>query len=192
MGIRHHTGIKYFKITGRTENKQPYDAKAALERATEHAGNFLFNREKQVEWLSGSMNKSLPIVAPYDAELFGHWWFEGPRLDQLPAACGFDQETVKLITIPEYLDRHQPIQRSQPHFSSWGYNGYCEFWLNGSNDWIYRHLHEDAERMVEMARANPEPTPLNARAAKPGRLPANCCLPCHPTGLSTAKNRHHG
>src|SRR5439155_40786 len=64
----------------------------------------------------------------------------------------------------EYLNPHRPIQKSQPHFSSWGYNGYCEVWLNGSNDWIYRHLHEDAERMVELARANPEPTALRRRA----------------------------
>jgi 1,4-alpha-glucan branching enzyme len=166
MGIRHHTGIKYFKITGRTDHKQPYEPQAGLDRAAEHAGNFMFNREKQAEWLSGSMNnRPALIVAPYDAELFGHWWFEGPDwINFLMRKISFDQDTVKFVTIPEYLDRHRPIQRCQPHFSSWGYNGYCEVWLNGSNDWIYRHLHEDAERMVELARANPEANPLRARA----------------------------
>ena len=48
--------------------------------------------------------------------------------------------------------------------SSWGYKGYCEVWLEGSNDWIYRHLHEGADRMVELARENPDPTPLRRRA----------------------------
>ena len=53
----------------------------------------------------------------------------------------------------------------QPSFSSWGYKGYCEVWLEGSNDWIYRHLHEDADRMVELAQANPDPgSPLRQRA----------------------------
>ncbi len=64
----------------------------------------------------------------------------------------WDQQTVKTVTIPEYLDRHPKIQVAQPSFSSWGYKGYCEVWLEGSNDWIYRHLHEDADRMVELAR----------------------------------------
>jgi 1,4-alpha-glucan branching enzyme len=41
---------------------------------------------------------------------------------------------------------------SQPSFSSWGYKGYCEVWLEGSNDWLYRHIHEGADRMVELAR----------------------------------------
>ena len=37
--------------------------------------------------------------------------------------------------------------------SSWGYKGYSEVWLKASNDWIYRHLHEGADRMVELAGA---------------------------------------
>jgi len=166
MGIRSLLGIKYYKITGRTDDKQPYDPRAALDRAAEHAGNFLFNREKQVEWLSGSMDgRPALIVAPYDAELFGHWWFEGPDwINFLLRKLHHDQETVKPVTIPEYLDRHPIIQVSQPTMSSWGYKGYAEVWLEGSNDWIYRHIHEGADRMVEMARDNPEPTPLRRRA----------------------------
>src|SRR5438034_4161979 len=53
--------------------------------------------------------------------------------------------------VPQYLDKLPVNQQSQPSFSSWGYKGYCEVWLEGSNDWIYRHLHEGADRMVELA-----------------------------------------
>ena len=35
---------------------------------------------------------------------------------------------------------------------TWGAKGYAEVWLNPGNDWIYRHLHVAAERMVELAR----------------------------------------
>jgi 1,4-alpha-glucan branching enzyme len=164
-GIRSMLGIKYHKITGRTEHKEVYLRRIALDKAAEHAGNFLFNREKQVEWLAGSMERPPLIVAPYDAELFGHWWFEGPDwIDYLLRKMHFDQEAVKAITVPEYLARHPSIQPCQPSMSSWGYKGYCEVWLEGSNDWVYRHLHEGAERMVELARANADPTPLRRRA----------------------------
>jgi 1,4-alpha-glucan branching enzyme len=166
MGIRSHLGIKYHKITGRTDHKEVYDQKAALDKAGEHAGNFMFNREKQVEWLSGSMDgRPALVVAPYDAELFGHWWFEGPDwIDFLLRKIHWDQETVKTITIPEYLDRYPKLQVSQPSFSSWGYKGYNEVWLEGSNDWVYRHLHEGADRMVELAQQNRDPSPLRRRA----------------------------
>src|SRR5262249_38812969 len=152
--------------TGRTEQKEPYNPRAALDKAAEHAGNFMFNREKQVEWLAGAMDSRPPlIVAPYDAELFGHWWFEGPDwINYLLRKIHWDQQTVKTITIPEYLDRFPKVQVAQPSLSSWGYKGYSEVWLEGSNDWIYRHLHEGAERMVELARQNPGPNPLRRRA----------------------------
>jgi 1,4-alpha-glucan branching enzyme len=152
-GIRSNLGIKYYKITGRGNHKEPYNPDAALHKAAEHAGNFMFNREKQSEWLSGSLDRPPLIVAPYDAELYGHWWFEGPDwLNFLFRKLHWDQENVKGITIPEYLERHPRLQRCEPAFSSWGYKGYCEVWLEGSNDWIYRHLHENADRMVELAR----------------------------------------
>jgi 1,4-alpha-glucan branching enzyme len=157
-GIRSNLGIKYFKITGRTDNKEYYNVKAAQDKAAEHAGNFLFNREKQVEWLAGSMDRPPLIVAPYDAELFGHWWFEGPDwINYLLRKMHWDQQTVKTITVPEYLDRFPKLQVAKPSMSSWGYKGYAEVWLEGSNDWIYRHLHEDADRMVELAHNFPEP-----------------------------------
>ena len=58
------------------------------------------------------------IVAPYDAELFGHWWFEGPDwINFLLRKMHYDQQTVKTITVPEYLDQHPKIQVAQPtHF----------------------------------------------------------------------------
>src|SRR5262249_46188806 len=165
-GLRSFLGIKYYKITGRTDHKLPYDPKAALEKAAEHAGNFMFNREKQVEWLSGSMDgRPSLIVAPYDAELFGHWWYEGPDwINFLLRKVCYDQQTIKMITVPEYLAKYPRQQVSQPSFSSWGHKGYAEVWLEGANDWIYRHLHECADRMIELARANPNPSPLGRRA----------------------------
>src|ERR1700677_4626876 len=151
-GIRSNTGIKYHKITGRGQHKEVYQPQQAMEKAAEHAANVMFNREKQVEWLRGAMDRPPLIVAPYDAELFGHWWFEGPDwINFLLRKMHWDQQTIKTINVPEYLDRHPRIQLSQPSMSSWGYKGYCEVWLEGSNDWLYRHLHEDADRMVDLA-----------------------------------------
>src|SRR5262249_14749214 len=168
-GIRSLLGIKHYKITGRTDHKEVYNPKVALQNAAEHTGNFMFNREKQVESLTGVMEGRPPlIVAPYDAELFGHWWFESPDwINFLLRKIHWDQQNVKTITVPEYLDRHGKVQVSKPTLSSWGYKGYCEVWLEGSNDWIYRHLHHIADRMVELAQKFPNPSPLQRRGAHP-------------------------
>lgn len=151
-GIRTQTGIKYYRITGRDCEKQPYNPYVAQERAAVHAGNFMFNRIKQVEYLSEKMDRPPIVIAPYDAELFGHWWYEGPQwLEFLLRKLHYDQDQLELITPGDYLERYPKNQVAQPPMSSWGYKGYNEVWLEGSNDWIYRHLHLAADRMVELA-----------------------------------------
>ncbi len=152
-GSRGNTGIKYYRITGKTHNKLPYDPDRAREKAAIHAGNFMFNREKQIEYLYSVMDRKPIIVAPYDAELFGHWWFEGPEfLEFLCRKVCYDQKTFKLITCSDYLKIYPRNQVLTPAMSSWGWKGYSEVWLSGCNDWIYRHYHKAVERMVEAAR----------------------------------------
>ena len=165
-GARKNTGIKYYRITGDKNEKEPYDPERAREKAAGHAGNFMFNREKQVEHLSGTMGDRLPIiVSPYDAELLGHWWYEGPQwLDFLIRKIKYDQKTIALTTPGEYLKLYKKYQVLEPSFSSWGWKGYSEVWLEGSNDWIYRHLHKMVERMVESAKANPHAKGSSLRA----------------------------
>ncbi len=163
-GSRVNTGIKYYRITGPGNHKELYAAEAARQKAAAHAGNFMFNREKQIEHLEALMGQKPLIVSPYDAELFGHWWFEGPLwLDFLFRKIHYDQNTLRLITPTEYLERYPRNQVVTPSMSSWGYNGYAEVWLNGSNDWIYRHLHKAAERMVESATKRPNADGLEKR-----------------------------
>ena len=155
-GKRSNVGIKYYRITGKTNHKEPYSIEMARNKAAEHAGNFMFNREKQTEYLDSLMERIPIIIAPYDAELFGHWWFEGPLwIDFLFRKIAFDQQTISLITPLEYLDRYPENQCAVPSASSWGYKGYSEYWLNDKNDWIYRHLHIAADRMVALARTYP-------------------------------------
>jgi 1,4-alpha-glucan branching enzyme len=166
-GARVYTGIKYYRITGRTSHKELYQPEVAREKAAAHAGNFMFNREQQVKHLYGFLGKEPMIVAPYDAELFGHWWFEGPQwLDLLLRKSAFDQDVFETITPSGYLTRHPRNQVSTPSLSSWGWKGYNEVWLEGSNDWVYRHLHWAADRMVELANDGDGGDPVRARAIK--------------------------
>ncbi|MDP3789465.1 MAG: DUF1957 domain-containing protein, partial [Candidatus Omnitrophota bacterium] len=167
QGIRVNTGMKYWRITGNTEYKEAYVPEWAREKAAMHAGNFLFNREKQVEHLSAHMDRKPLIIAPYDAELFGHWWFEGPMwIDFLMRKMAYDQKTVKMITPSEYLKEYPTNQMSMPSASTWGYKGYSEFWLEGGNDWIYRHLHKSGQRMEELAKKFPKYTGKQPKGKK--------------------------
>lgn len=153
-GIRVYTGIKYYRITHREglENKDFYHPSEARQRAAEHAGNFMFNRQQQIKYLSSKMDRIPLVVAPYDAELFGHWWFEGPDfLDFFFRKVHYDQNEIEPLTLSEYLIKYPTNQVVIPSGGSWGDKGYYEVWLNGSNAWIYRHLHEAGSKMIELA-----------------------------------------
>lgn len=164
-GVRINTGIKYFRITGDTSHKEVYVPQWARDKAAEHAGNFMFNRQRQVEYLYDFMQKKPIIVSPYDAELFGHWWYEGPQwLDFFIRKIAFDQDEIRLITASEYLAENPRNQVITPSLSSWGWKGYSEMWLQGANDWVWRHLHTASERMTELARSFPDKDGLARRA----------------------------
>jgi 1,4-alpha-glucan branching enzyme len=155
-GIRLDTGIKYYRITEKGDHKEVYIPFRAEGKAETHAGNFMFNRERQIEYLGSIMDRKPLIVAPYDAELFGHWWYEGPVwLEQLIRKVHKEQKTFCLITPSEYLEEYAVNQVSSPSMSSWGHRGYSEVWLNDSNQWIYPRLHSASSTMERLARRNP-------------------------------------
>ncbi|MBI5683528.1 MAG: DUF1957 domain-containing protein [Verrucomicrobia bacterium] len=151
-GRRVNTGIKYHRVTGRTDSKEPYVRQRALDKAAMHAKHFVESRQRQVEGLRVAMGRKPVAVAPYDAELFGHWWFEGPVwLNYLCRNIAGNRDSLEMIAASEYLAEYPVNQAATPGASSWGYKGHNEVWLNAANDWIYRHLHAAADHMVELA-----------------------------------------
>jgi len=157
-GVRRGVGLKYHRVTGEVElhRKDFYDPKAARERAAAHAAHFLESRRNQAAWLRQRMDRPPLVVAPYDAELFGHWWFEGPRfLEDFIRKTAFDQDEIELIAASDYLERHPRVQEVDLSFSSWGAEGYGKVWLNGGNAGIYRHQHFAERRMERLARDFP-------------------------------------
>ena len=151
-GARVSTGIRYHRITGKTENKDVYDLQWAQDSIHKHSGHFFDCRCRQIDYLSEHTENPPIIVCPYDAELYGHWWYEGPDfLYCLAKKIYYDDCNFKLITPSEYIDKYPNMQISTPCRSSWGAKGYSEVWLNPSNDYIHRHLHTAGDRMCELA-----------------------------------------
>jgi len=164
-GNRRHLGLKYYRITGRTEQKQPYIPSWAREKAAQHATHFLGERIRQCYHLHEVYNGHIPlIVSPYDAELYGHWWFEGPQfLDFFFRKLHYDQKEIVAITPGDYLDAGIPIQVQQPSASSWGERGYYKVWLNERTHWMYPYQHDAERRMSELANIFKNPTDMQRR-----------------------------
>ncbi|MGH9819515.1 MAG: glycoside hydrolase family 57 protein, partial [Pyrinomonadaceae bacterium] len=128
-GARRHLGLKYHRITGKDvpqQLKEPYLPDLAREKAAENAMHFIGERIKQAHKLRETFEGHPPlVVSPYDAELFGHWWYEGPQfIDFFFRKLHWDQSEIEAVTPGDFLDSGLPIQIQQPTASSWGENGY--------------------------------------------------------------------
>lgn len=149
-GTRKFSGIKYHRITGGGDEKEFYDPIAAGKVAESQALHFVQERQRQIHEVAAA--GFVPIViAPFDAELFGHWWFEGPRFIEYVIRETARQRDFHLSTPTEYLSTNPTQQIIEPAPSTWGENGYLEVWLNSANAWIYPQLREAAQSMSEVA-----------------------------------------
>jgi 1,4-alpha-glucan branching enzyme len=165
-GSRKFSGVKYHRITGRGDEKQLYDRAAAENAVAKHASHFLEQRRQQIREIS-ELGFDPIVVAPFDAELFGHWWFEGPRFLEEFIRQAAKERDLLLTTPSEYLAAHPTQQIVEPAASTWGENGHLAVWLDPSNAWIYPHLHVAAQRMSEAARRHAENcSPLADRVLK--------------------------
>ena len=144
-------GLKLHRVSDQSaplDAKQPYQPALAFERTRHHAQHFLQGRRRQLDHLQSSMSIEPLLVAPFDAELFGHWWFEGPRF----LAELFRQgptEGVQFSSLRSALSGTPNLQVCDPCPSSWGRGGFHDYWLNDTNAWIIPEWSKACEAMVD-------------------------------------------
>jgi 1,4-alpha-glucan branching enzyme len=157
------TGIRYYR--GKGSSRQAYDPQVAFARCVEHASHFVKSCQQQAERLAALIGREPVIVAMFDTEHFGHWWYEGTIwLDFVVRKLACEQNVIKLITAEEYL-RDQPTnQVVKPSMSSWGYQGYSETWLMGRNHWIYPAVYSAIDAFKQLAARNPTPEGVHRAA----------------------------
>jgi len=147
---RRPLGLKLHRVTAQAcslDQKQAYAPQRAAERVVEHAAAYLEGRAALLDNLAATIDRPPLLVAPFDAELFGHWWFEGPRFlaelfRQGPAAG------VRFTHLREALGRGEALQICRPSPSSWGQGGYHNYWLNETNAWVVAEWQRASQAMV--------------------------------------------
>ena len=150
---RRPLGLKLHKVTSKSaslDEKDLYDPDLASAEITKHAQEYLEQRKSQIITLKETMGTKSILVAPFDAELFGHWWFEGPLfLKEIFKIA--KREKIILTSLKCLLQNTSQIQLCDPSPSSWGQGGYHDYWLNDSNAWIIRKWSEAGNNMVKIA-----------------------------------------
>ena len=155
--------------------KEIYDHTAAEEMARRHARHFVERCIAELQSVQADDWNRI-VIAPFDAELFGHWWFEGPIfLEQVILAAAENQ--LLLTTPSEFLMQNPTQQLSEPATSSWGDQGFLDVWLDQKCAWIYPHLFTANTRMTTLAKSRGRKTTADdERAASAGTRASSCAI----------------
>jgi 1,4-alpha-glucan branching enzyme len=145
-------GHRYWRVTGHKVDmgdKLPYYPQQAAERVKAHASNFI---HLVYEALKSGFNDPVPpiLCSPFDAELFGHWWFEGPQFLRDVLFTLNRDKSVQLLTTQEVLERHPPDKVMRLPEGSWGKNGDHSVWLNEQSKWIWEAEYRAEGRMLKL------------------------------------------
>jgi len=164
--VRVFTGFKYWAITQKGPDKNYYDRDKAMKVAEQHALNYIYNIAQKGRAVRPNLNGQDPLFTLcFDAELFGHWWYEGLKwLETIITEQNSECSSVSLISPKDFINNeYKNFQTLKPCLSSWSEGGFAKIWLDGSNNWIYRHTHKAIERMVELAERFPNQQSLKKR-----------------------------
>ncbi len=143
-------GLRYWRITDRRVDlayKQPYIPEWAVAQVRAHAAHFVEVVRERLRRHRQMTGEQGVVVAAFDTELFGHWWFEGPQwlyevLRQL--SSGAD---VTPITCGEYLGDSPPQRTVRLTESSWGHGGDHRVWWQASTREVWLGLYQAEQEM---------------------------------------------
>lgn len=154
---KHHPGgHRYWRVTASKcdlGEKEPYELEKVASRVGENASHFCSLAEELLSRHFEETGEQGVVCAPYDAELFGHWWFEGPRWLAEVVRRASASGQVTLSTCSAYLDQHPPQTVFALPEGSWGEGGFHWVWLNEWTEWTWKHLYQCEEEMCRLARA---------------------------------------
>ncbi|MBS1707392.1 MAG: DUF1957 domain-containing protein [Armatimonadetes bacterium] len=146
--------LRYWRISpekGDLGKKQPYDPWAAFENIGAHAADFVNIVKGTLGHYRGQAGRAGTLVAMYDTELFGHWWWEGPEfLYEIGKRMAADPD-IQQASGSDVIDEDPPRHQIHLPEGSWGEGGYHSVWINPDNHWTWEKLYPAQKQMRKMA-----------------------------------------
>jgi 1,4-alpha-glucan branching enzyme len=151
-------GVRYWRVTDVCADlaaKEAYDPAAVAGRIYANAQHFcLMVKEVLGEYYARTGRRGV-CVAAFDAELFGHWWFEGPRFLRDVILTLAAEGSVKPVTAQAALATAPPDKVMRPLEGSWGRNGDHSVWLNDKTRWMWEVEYRAEREMVRQVQNLP-------------------------------------
>lgn len=147
------SALRYWRVTDNKADmqyKQLYVPEWAEKRAVEHAKHYTEILEITARYYQDEYGKDPTLCLPFDTELFGHWWFEGPLFLEHVLRNIHASNHLSTSTTSEQHDAVMPRLVVALPESSWGKNGNHDVWMNPEVQWTWEkeYLLERRVRML--------------------------------------------
>jgi 1,4-alpha-glucan branching enzyme len=147
--------LRYWRISEDKRDlgkKQPYDPWRAYENVGNHAEDMVRTLKGAMAAYRGKNDRVGTVVAMYDTELFGHWWWEGPEfLYELAVRLHHDPD-IETVSGGDLIDQEPPRAMITLPEGSWGEGGYHYIWINDGNYWTWERLYPAERKLRAMCR----------------------------------------
>lgn len=150
----HNSALRYWRVTdvkADMQFKQAYVPSWAAARAEIHARHFVDILEATATSRIANTGEEPTICLPFDTELFGHWWFEGPMFLEHVLRRIHESAALCTRTASEQIDHARPQCEIALPESSWGKDGNHSVWMNDDTKWTWEAEYS-LERRVQLLR----------------------------------------
>lgn len=151
---KHHgSALRYWRVTDNKADmmyKLLYVPGWAEERTNIHAFHFTKSIERALIGNFKVTNRFATLCTPFDTELFGHWWYEGPQFIKQVLRGLYASPYVNTVKASEQLDMVKPNEVVRIPESSWGKNGHHEVWMNPDVQYMWEAIYKAEKLYAEV------------------------------------------
>ncbi len=141
--------MRYWRVTDSKADmmyKSAYHPDWINDKIDHQANHFIHHIENTLNHNFSNTGRLATLCTPFDTELFGHWWFEGPKFLKAVIKGLHSSPYVNSVTATEQIDSFMPVEVMGLPEGSWGENNNHDVWVNEENKWTWVAIYNDENR----------------------------------------------
>lgn len=145
-------GLRYWRVSGKVDlaYKLPYSVSDVDDAVRAHADHFASVVRDLLRAHHLKYGRYGTVCAPFDAELFGHWWAEGPRfLLEVARRLAVDPQ-IEASTLGDVVRDHPADRASALPEGSWGAGGDHRVWNNDELRLYWEVAYRAEDRFLDL------------------------------------------
>jgi 1,4-alpha-glucan branching enzyme len=145
--------LRYWRVTDNKADmmyKLLYHPDWTQEKIDLQTNHFIHHIENTLNWNIRTTGKFGTLCTPFDTELFGHWWFEGPEFIKSVLRGLHHSPYVHAATASEQFIRVRPLETISIPEGSWGRNNNHDVWSNDDTKWTYELMYNNENRLLSI------------------------------------------